>query len=334
MKAWRCNNYGDYKDLVIEDMPNREPGPGEVLVRPVASCVTFVEMLMVQGKYQHKPDLPFTPGGECGGDVVAVGEGVTRFKPGDKVMAGGGIGLHGGSFAEMMIASEAGCYPMPTPFGYAEGAAFMSAYITAYVSLVVRGQLQAGETLLVHGAAGGVGLAAVELGKYLGATVIATAGADDKLEIVCQKGADHTINYREGIEGDRFRTRVKELTGGKGADVIYDPVGGDVFDESVRCIAAFGRLLVVGFTSGRIPSVPVNMPLIKQFSVVGVRAGEYGRLNPEGGRKARQAILDLAEAGHLTPHIHCHIPFTGLIDAFDEIAARKVVGRMVLDINR
>ena len=334
MKAWRCNSYGDYNDLVIEDMPNRDPGLGEVLVRPVASCVTFVEMLMVQGKYQHKPDLPFTPGGECGGDVVAVGEGVTRFKPGDKVMAGGGIGLHGGSYAELMIAADEGCYPMPAPFGYAEGAAFMSAYITAYVSLVVRGQLQAGETLLVHGAAGGVGLAAVELGKHLGATVIATAGADDKMDILRQKGAEHTINYREGVEGDRFRTKVKALTGGKGADVIYDPVGGDVFDESVRCIASFGRLLVVGFTSGRIPSVPVNMPLIKQFSVVGVRAGEYGRLNPEGGRKARQAILDMAEAGHLTPHIHCHIPFEGLIDAFDEIADRKVVGRMVLDINQ
>jgi NADPH2:quinone reductase len=334
MRAWRCNTYGDYNDLVIEEHPNRDPGPGEVLVRPRASCITFVEMLMVQGKYQHKPDLPFTPGGECGGDVVAVGEGVTRFKPGDKVMAGGGIGLHGGSFAELMIASDAGCNPLPTPFGYAEGAAFMSAYITAYVSLAIRGQLQAGETLLVHGAAGGVGLAAVELGKHMGATVIATAGSDDKMAVLRQKGADHVINYTLGEKGEHFRNQVKDLTGGLGADVIYDPVGGDVFDESVRCIAPFGRLLVIGFTSGRIPTVPVNMPLIKQFSVVGVRAGEYGRLNPEGGRQSRQAILDMAEAGHLMPHIHCHIPFEGLIDAFDEIDARKVIGRMVLDINQ
>ena len=333
MKAWRCNTYGDYNDVVIEDIPRMDPGPGEVLVQPRASSVTFVEMLMCQGKYQHKPDLPFTPGGECGGDVVAVGEGVTRFKPGDRVMAGGGIGQHGGSFAEYMVAAESGCYAMPSPYGYAEGAAFMSAYITAYVSLVVRGNLQAGETLLVHGAAGGVGLAAVELGNYLGATVIATAGSEDKLAVCRQKGAHHTINYREGEKGEHFRSKVKDLTGGKGADVIYDPVGGDVFDESIRCIAPFGRLLIVGFTSGRISSVPVNMPLIKQFSVVGVRAGEYGRLNPEGGRKARQAILDLAEQGHLVPYIHRHFPFEGLIDAFDEIAARKVIGRMVLDIN-
>ena len=157
MRAWRCNTYGDYNDLRIEDVPEHQPGPGEVLVRPMASSVTFVEMLMVQGGYQHKPDLPFTPGGECGGDVVAVGEGVTRFKPGDKVMAGGGVGLHGGVYADQCVVPDGGCYPMPTPFGYAEGAVFMSAYITAYVSLAVRGNLQPGETLLVHGAAGGVG---------------------------------------------------------------------------------------------------------------------------------------------------------------------------------
>ena len=332
MKAWRCNTYGDYNDLVIEDLPERDPGPGEVLVRPRASCITFVEMLMVQGKYQHKPDLPFTPGGECGGDVIAVGEGVTRFKLGDKVMAGGGVGLHGGVYAEQCVVPDGGCNPLPSPFDYAHGAAFMSAYLTAYVSLVVRGNLQAGETLLVHGAAGGVGLAAVELGKVLGATVIATAGSDEKLAVLREKGADLAINYRNGEEGDRFRSQVKAFTDGRGADVIYDPVGGDVFDESVRCIATFGRILIVGFTSGRIPKIGVNMPLIKQFSVVGVRAGEYGRQNPEGGRKARQTLLQMAEDGLLTPYIYKRLPFDGLIDAMDEIAGRKVIGRLVLDM--
>ena len=239
-----------------------------------------------------------------------------------------------GAHAEQLLISELCCQKIPEDLDFGAATMIILSYTTSYGALTRRAQLQAGETLLVHGAAGGVGLAAVELGKHLGATVIATAGTEDKMAILREKGADHTINYTLGEPGDHFRQQVKDLTGGKGADVIYDPVGGDVFDESVRCIAPFGRLLVVGFTSGRIPTVPVNMPLIKQFSVVGVRAGEYGRLNPEGGKKARQAILDMADAGHLTPHIHCHIPFDGLIDAFDEIAARKVVGRMVLDINQ
>ncbi|MFN3232548.1 MAG: NADPH:quinone oxidoreductase family protein [Alphaproteobacteria bacterium] len=328
MRAWRCHQFGDYHDLKIEDLPDPEPGPGEVLVDIKAAGVGFVEMLMCQGKYQLKPPLPFTPGGECAGDIIAVGEGVTQFKSGDKVMGGGAIGQGVGIYSERFAGPAANFRQLPAPFGYREGASFTSAYITAYVALVVRGELKAGETLLVHGAAGGVGLAAVEMGKMLGATVIATGGDDEKLAVVKQKGADHVINY---TKTPRFRDQVKEIAGGTGADVIYDPVGGDIFDESTRCINIFGRLLIIGFTSGRIPSVPVNLPLIKQFSVIGVRAGEYGRQNPKGGRKAREELFKWAEEGRLTPHIHKTLPFESLIDAFDEIADRKVVGRIVLE---
>jgi NADPH2:quinone reductase len=258
--------------------------------------------------------------------VVALGEGATRFKVGDKVMGG----VRTGAYAELVVADETGIHPLPAPFDWHTGASFGSAYRTAYVGLVTRGQIQPGETLLVHAASGGVGLAAVELGKILGCTVIGTGGDDKRLEVVTRMGADHVINYRET---PRFRDRVKELTGGKGADVIYDPVGGDVFDESIRCIAPFGRILIIGFTSGRIPSLPVNYPLIKQFSVVGVRAGEYGRKNPEGGRQVTAELMRMAGEGLFHPHVHKVIPFEGLVDAFDEIAGRTVAGRIVMEVS-
>jgi NADPH:quinone reductase len=330
MRAWRCHEFGDYRNLTIEDLPDPEPGAGEVLVGVRAAGVSFVEMLMCQGKYQLKPPLPFTPGGECAGDVLAVGEEVTAFKPGDKVMGGGSIGTGTGIYSERVAVPEKNFRHLPASFDYGEGATFTSAYITAYVGLVMRGELKAGETLLVHGAAGGVGLAAVEIGKLLGARVIATGGDDEKLAVVKQRGADHVINY---TKTPRFRDEVKEIAGGTGADVIYDPVGGDVFDESTRCINTFGRLLIIGFTSGRIPSVPVNLPLIKQFSVIGVRAGEYGRQNPEGGRKAREELNRWADEGKLHPHIHKRLPFENLIEAFDEIRDRKVVGRILLEMS-
>ncbi|MDX1580424.1 MAG: NADPH:quinone oxidoreductase family protein, partial [Alphaproteobacteria bacterium] len=295
MRAWVCRAFGDLDQLQIEDLPSPDPGPGQVVVRPKGASVTFVEMLVCQGKHQHKPDLPFTPGGETAGVVERVGEGVTRFREGDEVLCGSRFA----ACAEEVLADEKACFPLPGPFDFNQGAAFMSAYKTAYVALVPRGHLQPGETLLVHAAAGGVGLAAVELGKVLGATVIGTASSEEKLKIVRNMGADHVINYTEG----GFREQVKELTGGRGADVIYDPVGGDVFDESIRCIAPFGRILIIGFTSGRIPQAPVNYPLIKQFSIVGVRAGEYGRVFPEGGRKVNEELLKLAEQGKFHPHI-------------------------------
>ena len=329
MKAYRCHAYGDYRDLTIQDLPNPKPGVGEVHLRVRTAGVGFVEMLMVQGKYQLKPDLPFTPGGECTGEVIDVGEGVTEFKPSDIVMGGGSLGVGLGVYSDEVTVLASNCRLLPKPFSLDEGAGFMSAYKTAHVALRARGQLQPGETLLVHGAAGGVGLAAVEVGKVMGARVIATGGSDEKLSVVRKMGADHVINYSKGP----FKDDVKALTGGRGADVIFDPVGGDVFDQSVRCIAPFGRLLIIGFTSGRIPMVPVNMPLIRQFSVVGVRAGEYGRAFPEGGRRSTEELLKWANEGRLHPHVHAKFPFEKLPGAFDEIAARKVVGRIVLEVN-
>jgi NADPH2:quinone reductase len=217
---------------------------------------------------------------------------------------------------------------------YAKAASFQTAYLTAYVALVPRGQLQPGETLLVHGATGGVGLAAVDLGKVLGATVIATGGTDEKLAIVKSRGADHVINYTlpDGRLGG-FRERVKELTDGRGADVVYDPVGGDVFDESMRCVNWNARLLTIGFTSGRWPMAPVNLILIKQLSVIGVRAGEYGRREPEKGEQVRRALFELAQSGRIDPYICASFPLEHAVDAMRMLTDRKVVGKVVVTMN-
>lgn len=323
-QAHVCHRYGDYHDLAIRDLPRRAPGAGEVLIRNRAFAVGFPDLLTVQGRYQRKPPLPFVPGSEFCGEIVAVGEGVTGFRGGERVIGSAMLG----AYAEAVIASAQDCFDLPRPFDFATGAAFQVAYKTAYVALVERGRLRAGETLLVHGAAGGVGLAAVELGKVLGARVIAAASSEAKLILAADKGADHTVDYT----GGEFRDAVKDLTAGRGADVIFDPVGGDVFDESLHCIAPFGRLLVIGFAGGRIPSAPANYALIKQISIVGVRAGEFGRLDPSGGRRVNAALLELANAGKLNPHIHARVPFDGVIDAFEAMCARAVTGRIVVTI--
>jgi NADPH2:quinone reductase len=309
----------DLSTLALEERVVPAPGKGEIKIRLRAASVNFPDILMVQGKYQHKPDLPFTPGGEGAGDITAVGEGVTKFKPGDKVVVS-----RLGTFAEDIVAPEASVHALPGPFDYAKGAAFPTAYLTAYVALVRRAQLQPRETLLVHGAAGGVGLAAVDLGKLFGARVIATASSEEKRCFLKDYGADHVLTP------SGFREALKELTGAKGADVIYDPVGGDVFDESVRCIAFGGRLLVIGFTSGRIPTIGANMPLIKGFSVVGVRAGEYGRQFPEKGAENIRAIHAWASQGKLRPHVHVSLPLAQAREAMALLQTRKVIGKVVL----
>jgi NADPH2:quinone reductase len=260
-------------------------------------------------------------GGERAGDVIAVGSGVTRFEIGDRVVGGA---LSGG-FAEEAQGPENSYRPIPGSADYAVASAYTTAYLTAYVSLVRRGELAKGETLLVHGAAGGVGLAAVDLGKVLGATVIATASSDEKRAFLKDYGANHVL------PSSGFREAVKELTGGRGADVIYDPVGGDVFDESIRCINFNGRILIVGFTSGRIPTVGVNMPLIKGFSVVGVRAGEYGRKFPEKGRENIAAIDKLLADGKIRPHIYARFPLDKAVDAMHMLTTRKVIGKVVIE---
>ena len=311
-----------YAGVEITELATPDPGPGEVLVEVRAAAINFPDILMTRGEYQHKPPLPFIPGLEMSGEVEALGEGVTQFVVGDAVVGGARIG----GFSEFAVTPAAALRRKPDALSFAEAAGFSAAYLTAYVALVRRAQVQPGEWVLVHGAAGGMGLAAVDLAKVLGCRVIAAGASDEKLAVVRDEYApDAVINVTGG-----FRERVKEITGGRGADVIYDPVGGDVFDESVRCIAFDGRLLIVGFTSGRIPTVSVNMPLIKGFSVMGVRAGEYGRQFPEKGRENLAAVWDLAAAGKLKPRVHAELPLSQWRDAFDLLADRKVIGKAVI----
>ncbi|MEL6473197.1 MAG: NADPH:quinone oxidoreductase family protein [Pseudomonadota bacterium] len=322
MKAFVCTAItDDLSGVEVKDVPPPEPGPGEVLIRLRATSVNFPDILLCQGKYQLKLDPPFTPGMDMAGEIAALGAGVEDFEIGDAVAGGARFG----GFAEYAVAPANGLQKKPDSMGFAEAAAYPAAYLTAYVALVRRGNLLPGETLLVHGASGGVGLAAVDVGKLIGATVIATGGSDEKLDKVVAYGADYALNVNQG-----FKDRVKALTGGKGADVIYDPVGGDVFDESVRCIAFDGRLLVIGFTSGRIADVPTNMPLIKGFSVVGVRAGEYGRQFPERGAENVRQIWDWARAGKTRPHVHAEVPLDQTLDAFQMLQNREVVGKVIV----
>ncbi|PIC01383.1 NADPH:quinone oxidoreductase family protein [Caulobacter sp. X] len=312
----------DFGGCAVREVPTPSPGPGEVLVRVRAASVNFPDLLMTRGEYQLKPPLPFTPGLDLAGEVAALGEGVTSLAVGDAVVGGARLG----GFAQYAVLPAEALKPKPARLSFAEAAAYGAAYLTAYVALVRRARLEPGEWVLVHGAAGGVGLAAVDLAKALGARVIATSASDDKLaKVQALYAPDAVVNVTGG-----FRDRVKEITGGHGADVIYDPVGGDVFDESVRCVAFDGRLLVIGFTSGRIPTVSVNMPLIKGFSVMGVRAGEYGRQFPDKGRENAEAVWAMANEGRIRPHVHAELPLDRWREAFDLLAQRKVVGKAVI----
>ncbi len=312
----------DYGGCAVREIETPRPGPGEALVKVRAASVNFPDLLMTRGEYQFKPQIPFISGMEMTGEIAAVGEGVERWKIGDAVMGGAKTG----AFAEFTLTQAANLRPKPERMSFSQATAFTGAYITAYVGLVRRAQAQPGEWLLVHGAAGGVGLAALDLGKVLGCKVIAASASDEKLAVVAREYApDAVVNVTGG-----FRDKVMEITGGRGADIIYDPVSGDVFDESVRCIAFDGRLLVVGFTSGRIASVSVNMPLIKGFSVIGVRAGEYGRKFPEKGRENIKAVWDLADQGRIRPRVYVELPLSRWREAFDLLADRKVIGKAVI----
>ena len=312
----------DYAGCHLKEIPTPEPDPGEVRVRVRAAAVNFPDLLQTRGEYQHKPALPFIPGLEIAGEVDALGEGVDRFRVGDAVVGGARIG----GLSEFAVTPAAGLRRKPERLSFSQAAGYGTAYITAYVALVRRAQLEPGEWVLVHGAAGGVGLAAVDLAKVLGARVIAASASDEKLAVVAAEYApDATVNVTNG-----FRERVKEITGGHGADVIYDPVGGDIFDESVRCIAFNGRLLSIGFTSGRLPVLPVNMALIKGFSLMGVRAGEYGRQFPAKGAENQAAIWKLAEEGLVKPRVDKEYPLADWREAFNSLAKRKVIGKTII----
>ena len=312
----------DYGGCVLKEIETPEPRAGEVRIKVRAAAVNFPDLLQTRGEYQHKPALPFIPGMEIAGEVEALGEGVTQFQIGDAVVGGARIG----GFSEYAVTPAAILWPKPANLSFSQAAGYATAYLTAYVSLVRRAQVEPGEWVLVHGAAGGVGLAAVDLAKHLGCKVIAASASDEKLNVIEKEYApDATVNVTGG-----FRERVKEITGGRGADVIYDPVGGDVFDESVRCIAFNGRILSIGFTSGRLPVLPVNMALIKGFSVMGVRAGEYGRQFPEKGRENAAAIWALANEGKVHPRVDHEYPLSEWRAAFESLANRKVVGKTIV----
>jgi NADPH2:quinone reductase len=322
LKAVVCSAISDdFSGVRVADLALPDPGFGDVRVRVLAASLNFPDLLLCQGKYQLKLDPPFTPGMDAAGVIEAVGDGVSDWQIGDAVVCG----MRFGALAEYVVISTQHLQKKPEQMSFSEAASYQVAYLTAYVALVCRGNLQAGETLLVHGASGGVGMAAVDIGKLLGAKVIATGGSDEKLRQVSDYGADYVFNTKDG-----FRHQVKELTDGQGADVIYDPVGGDIFDESTRCINFNGRLLVIGFAGGRIATVSANTPLIKGFSVMGVRAGEYGRRFPEKGIANVKAIWDWARQGKTRPYVHSELPLSDIIEGFHRLQLREVVGKLVM----
>lgn len=324
MKAVLCKAYGPPESLVIEDLPSPKAGAGEVVVSVKAASVNFPDVLIIQNKYQFKPPLPFSPGSELAGVVKEVGEGVTRFKPGDKVIAFTGHG----AFAEEVKTEAARLVPLPAGMDFNSGAAFILTYGTSDHALRDRGELKAGETLLVLGAAGGVGLAAIEIGKALGARVIACASSDDKLAVCREHGADETIDYA----AEDLRERIKALTGGKGVDVVYDAVGGAYSEPAFRSIAWRGRLLVVGFAAGDIPKLPLNLALLKGASIVGVFWGDFARREPkEFAASVRQLGQWFAE-GKLKPHVSQTMPLAKAAEALNLMAARKVKGKLVLTV--
>jgi NADPH2:quinone reductase len=322
MRAIVCTTLGGPEVLALQDLPEPgAPGSDEVLVRAHAWGVNYVDVLMCRGGYQLKPDPPFVPGMEAAGEILAIGAAVAAWSVGDRVVTQ----HRPGAFQEMHVVKASALWPMPKKMNYAAAAGFRSAAMTAYHAMVDRGRLQSGETILVHGATGGVGLAAVQLGKALGATVIATGANPAKLATVQAMGADHVLASAAG-----FRDSVKALTDGRGVDLVYDPVGGDVFDESLRCLAWEGRIIVVGFVSGRAAEAKTNHLLIKGASVIGIRAGEGARQNPKRGAASKAAILELAETGKLDPHISHQFPLEDAGDAFRAIDAREVIGKAVL----
>ncbi len=323
MKALLCKAHGLPETLVVEDVPSPVPGPGEVRIRIRAAGVNFPDALIIQNKYQFKPALPFSPGSEVAGDVQALGEGVSHLKPGDRVMASVG---HGG-FAEEVVVPVGKVVPIPEGVSYALAASFTLVYGTSYHAVLDRGQLQAGQTMLVLGAAGGVGLSAVEIGKAVGAKVIAAASTDEKLAVCREHGADATINYST----EDLRERIKVLTNGQGPDVIYDPVGGTMAEPAFRSIGWRGRYLVVGFAQGQIPAIPLNLTLLKGASIVGVFWGDYTRREPKNFQSDMAAMLGWMREGRLKPRISARYSLAEAPKAIRALMDRQAIGKLVVE---
>jgi len=315
-----CRELGPPESLQLETYASAPLAPGEVRVAVHAAGINFPDVLMAAGEYQLKPPLPFTPGVEAAGEVVEV-NGADGVAVGDRVI----VKMRHGAYADEAVVTASQLTPLPQAFDYAEGATFLAAHGTAYHALIDRGNVQSGEVLLVHGAGGGVGLAAVEMGKMLGATVIAAASSEEKLAVARARGADHLVLYGR----EPFRDAVKRITDGRGADVVFDPVGGEVFENSVRCIAWGARLLVIGFTGG-IGLARTNLLLIKGASVLGVRAGEAVRRNPALGTVRLKALLEWAEAGKIRPYVSHRLPLENYAEAMRLLIERKAIGRVAL----
>jgi NADPH2:quinone reductase len=327
MRAWRVRQLGDPTDvLALEDVPDPEPGPGQVLVEVTAAALNFPDLLLCRGEYQEKPALPFTPGVEVAGTVAAVGEGVTTVRPGDAVLGAPLMGA--GGFAERTLALPQTLYPVPPGMAMTAAAALHVTYQTGYLALHTRAGLRPGETLLVHAGAGGVGSAAIQLGQAAGARVIATAGGPDKVKVLHELGVDLAVDY----QADNFVEQVKAFTDGRGADVIYDPVGGDVFDRSTKCVAFEGRILVIGFTSGRIPEARANHVLVKNYSVVGVHWGLYNRVKPEVPRQIHDELTRLHAAGSVEPLVSQVVPFEDVPAALVALGGRGTHGKVVAQV--
>ncbi len=328
MKAWVVRQLGGPESLNLEELAPGEPADGLVRIGVRAAAINFPDALMVAGLYQVKPELPFVPGVEVSGEVLSA-PAASGFKTGDRVMALlDSAGLTHGGYSEIADAAPQSISRMPDKMSFEEGAGFTLVYQTGWFGLHRRAKLQAGETLLVHAGAGGVGSAAIQLGKAAGATVIATAGSDEKVEVCRRLGADHALNYKT----QDFVEEVKRLTGGRGVDVVFDPVGGDVYDRSIKCIAFEGRIVIVGFTSGRIPQAATNHVLIKNYSVVGLHWGLYARRAPELIPPATRALLDLYESGKIKPHISTRLPLSEAPRALAKVAEGKSTGKVILTV--
>ena len=322
MKALICKEYGPAEKLVLEECPDPLPGAGEVLVAIHAAAINFVDVLSIAGKYQVKTPLPFIPGSEAAGIVQAVGQGTGRVKPGDRVIITPPIG----AFAEKCVLAEKRCLPLPGSLSFEQGAGFTITYATAYHALRQSTELRPGETLLVLGAAGGAGVAAVEIAKSMGAIVIAAASSDQKLAFARAAGADYVINYSDAS----LREAVKEFTGGEGVDVVYDPVGGDLAQQAFRSLAWHGRYLVIGFACGEIPEFPANIALLKEAGIIGVWWGAWAQRHPQESLQNMVELAALADAGTLKPRISESYPLNEHVAAFATLTQRRAHGKVIL----
>ena len=324
MKAIRCNAYGPPSSLVLEEVASLKPKAKEVLVEVKACGLNFPDTLIIQGLYQFKPELPFTPGSDVAGIVKEVGEGVRHLKVGQEVF---GFVPYGALAEEVLVPANA-CFPKPPQMDFPTAASFLMAYGTSYHALKDRAVLAEGETLLVLGASGGVGLAAVELGKLMGAKVIAAASTDDKLALCKEYGADETINYTT----QDLKATIKELTEGKGVDVVYDPVGGAYSEAALRGVARNGRFLVIGFAAGDIPKIPLNLPLLKEAAIVGVFWGAFAMKDPKGNMQNSMQLMKWHTEGKLKPHIHAVYDLADTSKALAEMTNRKVKGKLIVKV--